>query len=166
MYKSLVLLRLNVPVNNCTDPPLPGYYQYFSGSKCVFGHGHNTAEVGIEPLTSRSGVRGSTTRPPCINYIRVNILLVCIFVHENANTYGSKFAYLGLTRCKCILKVIYNVVVFLNCCLVLYASEKSSRNHYVENRIRIFQLVHKLQRCFSSRFLFPAWITSLEKSIV
>ena len=26
--------------------------------------GHNTAEVGLEPLTSRSGVCGSTTRPP------------------------------------------------------------------------------------------------------
>ena len=33
-----------------TKPPLPpGYYQYFSGSKCVFAQGHNTAEVRIEP---------------------------------------------------------------------------------------------------------------------
>ena len=38
--------------------------------------------------------------------------------------------------------------------LVLYASEKSSRNHYVENHLRKFQLVHKLQRCFSSHYLF------------
>ena len=30
---------------------LPGYYQYFSGSKCV-AQGHNTAEVGIETPTS------------------------------------------------------------------------------------------------------------------
>ena len=50
------------------------------------------------------------------------------------------------------LKVIYKG--FFDCCLVLYASEKSSRNHYVENRIRKFQLVHKLQRCFSSHYLF------------
>ena len=28
-----------------TEPPLPGYYQYFSGSECVFAQGHNTAEV-------------------------------------------------------------------------------------------------------------------------
>ena len=28
------------------EPPLPGYYQYFLGSKCVFALGHNT-EVGI-----------------------------------------------------------------------------------------------------------------------
>ena len=47
-----------------TEPPLPGYYQYFWGSKCVFAQGHNTAEVGIEPLTSRSGVSDSTTRQP------------------------------------------------------------------------------------------------------
>ena len=32
-----------------TEPSLPGYYQYFSGRKCVFAQGHNTAEVGIEP---------------------------------------------------------------------------------------------------------------------
>ena len=32
-----------------TEPPLPGYYQYFSESKCVFAQEHNTAEVGIEP---------------------------------------------------------------------------------------------------------------------
>ena len=29
----------------------------------------------------------------CIIYIRVNILPVCIFVHANANTHGSKFTY-------------------------------------------------------------------------
>ena len=45
------------------EPPFPGYYQYFLGSKCVFAQGHNTAEVGIEPPTTHSGVRGSTTRP-------------------------------------------------------------------------------------------------------
>ena len=37
-----------------TEPPLPGYYQYFLRSKCVFAQGHNTAEVGIKPLTSCS----------------------------------------------------------------------------------------------------------------
>ena len=46
---------LNVSVNIFfsqfeTEPPLPGSYQYFSGSKCVFAQGHNTAEVGFEPL--------------------------------------------------------------------------------------------------------------------
>ena len=46
------------------DTPLLGYYQYFSGIKFVFAHGHNMAEVGIEPPISRSRYRGSTTRPP------------------------------------------------------------------------------------------------------
>ena len=50
------------------------------------------------------------------------------------------------------LKIIYKG--FLNSCRVLCASETSSRNHYVENRIRKFQLVHKLQRCFSSDYHF------------
>ena len=37
--------------------------QYFRGVKCL-AQGHNTAEVGLEPQTSRSGVRHSTTEPP------------------------------------------------------------------------------------------------------
>ena len=32
-----------------TQPSLPGYYQYFSWTKCVFAQGNNTALVGIEP---------------------------------------------------------------------------------------------------------------------
>ena len=37
--------------------------QYFRGVKCL-AQGHNTAVVGFEPRTSRSGVRHSTTEPP------------------------------------------------------------------------------------------------------
>ena len=37
--------------------------QYFRGVKCL-AQGHNTAAVGFEPRTSRSGVRHSTTEPP------------------------------------------------------------------------------------------------------
>ena len=37
--------------------------QYFRGVKCL-AQGHNTAAVGIEPPTSCSGVRHSTTEPP------------------------------------------------------------------------------------------------------
>ena len=37
--------------------------QYFRGVKCL-AQGHNTAAAGIEPPTSRSGVRHSTTEPP------------------------------------------------------------------------------------------------------
>ena len=37
--------------------------QYFRGVKCL-AQGHNTAAVGFEPPTSRSGVRHSSTEPP------------------------------------------------------------------------------------------------------
>ena len=37
--------------------------QYFRGVKCL-AQGHNTAAVGLQPPTSRSGVRHSTTEPP------------------------------------------------------------------------------------------------------
>ena len=37
--------------------------QYFRGVKCL-AQGHNMAAVGLEPPTSRSGVRHSTTEPP------------------------------------------------------------------------------------------------------
>ena len=37
--------------------------QYFRGEKCL-AQGHNTAAVGFEPPTSRSGVRHSTIEPP------------------------------------------------------------------------------------------------------
>ena len=37
--------------------------QYIRGVKCL-AQGHNTAAVGIEPPTSRSGVRHSTSEPP------------------------------------------------------------------------------------------------------
>ena len=37
--------------------------QYFRGVKCL-AQGHNMAAVGVEPPTSRSGVRHSTTEPP------------------------------------------------------------------------------------------------------
>ena len=57
----LFVLRLNVPVNNFSVMSVIN--QYFRGVKCL-AQGHNTAAVGIEPPTSRSGVRHSTTEPP------------------------------------------------------------------------------------------------------
>ena len=49
--------------------------QYFWGVKCL-AQGHNTAEVGFEPQTSRSGVRHSTTKPPrSPAYIGINLMM-------------------------------------------------------------------------------------------
>ena len=66
MVCGFVLLRLNVPVNifsvmSGRSHRFQGITSTFSGSKCIFAQGHNTAEVGIEPPISRIGVRGSTT---------------------------------------------------------------------------------------------------------
>ena len=48
--------------------------QYFRGVKCL-AQGHNTAAVGLEPPTSRSGVRHSTTEPPRSPFPFVELLL-------------------------------------------------------------------------------------------
>ena len=50
---------------SCRDGAIASWVinQYFRGVKCL-AQGHNTAEVGLEPRTSRSGVRYSTTEPP------------------------------------------------------------------------------------------------------
>ena len=50
---------------SCWDGAIASWVinQYFRGVKCL-AQGHNTAEVGLEPRTSRSGVRHSTTEPP------------------------------------------------------------------------------------------------------
>ena len=50
---------------SCRDGAIASWVinQYFRGVKCL-AQGHNTAAVGFEPPTSRSGVRHSTTEPP------------------------------------------------------------------------------------------------------
>ena len=50
---------------SCRDGAIASWVinQYFRGVKCL-AQGHNMAAVGLEPRTSRSGVRHSTTEPP------------------------------------------------------------------------------------------------------
>ena len=50
---------------SCRDGAIASWVinQYFRGVKCL-AQGHNTAAVGLEPRTSRSGVRHSTTEAP------------------------------------------------------------------------------------------------------
>ena len=67
-FVCLFVLRLNVPVNNFLVMSGRSHRflvinQYFRGVKCL-AQGHNTAAIGIEPPTSRSRVRHSTTEPP------------------------------------------------------------------------------------------------------
>ena len=57
---------------SCRDGAIASWVinQYFRGVKCL-AQGHNTAAVGFEPRTSRSGVRYSTTEPPRSPLLRV-----------------------------------------------------------------------------------------------
>ena len=59
------LTSLSTIFQSCRDGAIASWVinQYFRGVKCL-AQGHNTAEVGLEPRTSRSGVRHSTTEPP------------------------------------------------------------------------------------------------------
>ena len=63
--------------------------QYFRGVKCL-AQGHNTAAVGLEPRTSRSGVRHSTTEPPRSPYTKC--------VYEITETYLWHNKYSSATR--------------------------------------------------------------------
>ena len=57
---------------SCRDGAIASWVinQYFRGVKCL-AQGHNTAAVGLEPRTSRSGVRHSTTEPPRSPFVSV-----------------------------------------------------------------------------------------------
>ena len=86
MMICLFVLRLNVPVNNFSvmsgrSHRFLGINKYFRGVKCL-AQGHNTAAVGIEPPTSRSGVRHSTTEPPRspLMMIRSKMIIVLLLV--------------------------------------------------------------------------------------
>ena len=67
---------------SCRDGAIASWVinQYFRGVKCL-AQGHNTAEVGLEPRTSRSGVRHSTTEPP-----RSRLGLWNVILHEGCTT--------------------------------------------------------------------------------
>ena len=60
-----------------TEPTLTGYNQYCRDLMCL-AQGHNTATpVGIEPRTSRFGVRRSTTKPPLLIFDQTNSSDIC-----------------------------------------------------------------------------------------
>ena len=59
------LTSQSIIFQSCQDGAIASWVinQYFRGVKCL-AQGHNTAAVGLELRTSRSGVRHSTTEPP------------------------------------------------------------------------------------------------------
>ena len=58
--------------------------QYFRGVKCL-AQGHNTAAVGIEPPTSRSGVRHSTTEPPHVSWTKIEAM--CRYIYPTPSMF-------------------------------------------------------------------------------
>ena len=68
---------------SCRDGAIASWVinQYFRGVKCL-AQGHNTAAVGLEPRTSRSGVRHSTTEPPRSPIDRI-VLALLIYLYLN-----------------------------------------------------------------------------------
>ena len=71
--------------------------QYFRGVKCL-AQGHNTAAVGLEPRTSRSRVRHSTTEPPRSPPSRMKNIYDCtclvgiIYIHHEWRIYMIQYA--------------------------------------------------------------------------
>ena len=61
---------------SCRDGAIASWVinQYFRGVKCL-AQGHNTAAVGLEPRTSRSGVWHSTTEPPRSPNVQLGYIL-------------------------------------------------------------------------------------------
>ena len=69
---------------SCRDGAIASWVinQYFRGVKCL-AQGHNTAAVGLEPRTSRSGVRHSTTEPPRSPFIQVHLYIQTYEIQSN-----------------------------------------------------------------------------------
>ena len=66
---------------SCRDGAIASWVinQYFRGVKCL-AQGHNTVAVGLEPRTSRSGVRHSTTEPPRSPHMESGLMY---FIYRN-----------------------------------------------------------------------------------
>ena len=82
---------------SCRDGAIASWVinQYFRGVKCL-AQGHNTAEVGLEPRTSRSGVRHSTTEPPRSPIITV--MLLSFRTGRSGQTVQTQIRMLSLIR--------------------------------------------------------------------
>ena len=79
--------------------------QYFRGVKCL-AQGHNTAAVGLEPRTSRSGVRHSTTEPPRSPNDIIKVLFIVVFFVLLIIDYSTKKDVLVYSR-KCAREIEY-----------------------------------------------------------
>ena len=76
---------------SCRDGAIASweFNQYFWGVKCL-AQGHNTAAVGLEPRTSRSWVRHSTTETPLMEETRFLASFLYNLAHGD---YHLKFSW-------------------------------------------------------------------------
>ena len=109
---------------SCGDGAIASWVinQYFQGVKCL-AQGHNTAEVGLEPWTSSSGVRHSTTEPP-----RSPTKWVCA-QRKLRSAWASAQADLSL-HCQISLGILGmpSLIVFAGCTLILLVLSRHGSN--------------------------------------
>ena len=88
---------------SCRDGAIASWVinQYFQGVKCL-AQGHNMAAVGLEPRTSRSGVRHSTTEPPR-SPMYVSQHTICNLVYSDCRSRACEFKF--LLPCRLIMKI-------------------------------------------------------------
>ena len=100
---------------SCGDGAIASWVinQYFRGVKFL-AQGHNTAAVGLEPRTSRSGVRHSTTEPPrspfsCLRFWKIFKYLKDIHIplesHFNGFNHFCKLLSNGIPPSRSVFSV-------------------------------------------------------------
>ena len=105
---------------SCRDGAIASWVvnQYFRGVKCL-AQGHNTAAVGLEPRTSRSGVRHSTTEPPRSPILCVWNVVLCrkpAIAHLGARISNENVLFYVLY----VVEVWWVVQYFLGFCFTYY----------------------------------------------
>ena len=84
--------------------------QYFRGVKCL-AQGHNTAAVGIEPPTSRSGVRHSTNYAP-VKIRKSKYNLQCLTLKLIAKVFYAipQTKAVSMTRWKFLVQQVWIII--------------------------------------------------------
>ena len=119
---------------SCRDGAIASWVinQYFRGVKCL-AQGHNTAAVGFEPRTSRSGVRHSTTEPPrspSLSWIPKQYIVQICILSENLNNHLNKkyhFDYVIFKTFPQYLTLYYYIILL--CMLLLQKPRNTAFYH-------------------------------------
>ena len=122
---------------SCRDGAIASWVinQYFRGVKCL-AQGHNTVAVGLEPRTSRSGVRHSTTEPPRSPTCKWNPLV-------NNNSEQSE------RTSRCIWLAKSNEIIRIHPSMACAPSEDSDQPRHLHSLIRVLAVRVKKHWVFS-----------------